>query len=86
MAVGAGLASCGTWIVDRRTPLRWATESAWVLGFLSGVGYMGSGFDPLRGVNADGVNAWLDNYCQTHPLKDLADAAGSFIHEHPHAD
>jgi hypothetical protein len=89
-AIGAGVAaSCGTWTAnraDRRKEPDWLHEVSWVLGFLSGAGYMGTreGFDPLRGVDAAAVQAWLDNYCRVHPLENLADAAGAFIREHPH--
>jgi hypothetical protein len=86
-AVGEGGVSCGTWTAERANnpaELYWLSESAWVLGFLSGVGYEGAGdVDPLRGVDAKGVEAWLDNYCRTHPLQTLVDAAGTFVIEHP---
>ena len=84
-AIGVGLKSCGAWTADRRTP-DWGSEAQWVVGFLSGVGYEGmkDGVDPLRGVDGAAVMAWLDNYCQTHPLQKLVDAAKAFVDEHPH--
>ncbi len=58
----------------------------WILGFLSGVGYAGneSGLDPLIGVDDEGVWAWVDNYCQAHPLDLLIQAAVAFRMAHPH--
>jgi hypothetical protein len=83
--IGAGLDSCGTWTFERRTPsLAGALQDGqWVLGFLSAVGFAGA-LDPLRGVDARGVWAWIDNYCQANPLKNLTDAAIAFMSAHPH--
>jgi hypothetical protein len=55
---------------------------AWVLGFLSGLGVAGVG-DPLNGVDNEGVMAWIDNYCQSHPINRLVDAAKAFFSAHP---
>jgi hypothetical protein len=61
----------------------------WVLGFASGVaeGYhLGTnrkGFDPLTGIDAQGVWAWIDNYCRTHPLDSVQTAAANFVLAHP---
>jgi hypothetical protein len=62
----------------------WIGESQWVLGFLSGVGYMRrkEGFDPLNGLDARAVDGWLDNYCRANPLKTLAAAAAAFVQDH----
>ena len=93
-AIGSGNLSCGSW-TSARTQVqgggdqsaKWLelTYSDWVLGFLSGVGYAGAANnqDPVQGLDAKAVEAWLDQYCQTHPLKDLADAAVAFVDEHP---
>jgi hypothetical protein len=84
-----GTQSCGTWTAERRAGRGWFSDSLWVLGFLSGVAYQGArdqreDVDPLRGVDAAGVEAWLDNYCQAHPLKHLTEAADAFVDAHPH--
>jgi hypothetical protein len=57
-------------------------DLAWVLGFLSGIGSTGIG-DPLRQMDADGVAAWIDNYCRAHPIKAIADAVAEFLGAHP---
>lgn len=96
--VGSGLVSCGTWTADRRAyerpgPATHSSQSelqdaAWVVGFLSGIGFMGelsnNGADPLDNVDAEGVWAWIDNYCQAHPIDNIATAAEAFYFTHPH--
>ena len=60
-------------------------DSAWVLGFLSGIGFVHTnGDDPLDGMDAQGVWAWIDNYCQAYPIKYISDAAAAFYFAHPH--
>ena len=93
-AIGSGTVSCGSWTAYRPAyiPGGSATLSsqnalqnqAWVLGFLSGVGFIGNGDDPLNGMDAQGVWAWIDNYCQAHPIENIAQAAAAFYHVHPH--
>lgn len=85
--LGPGTSSCGTWLSYRRTEgeLTRLYES-WILGFLSGVGLTGfeTGISPLNGVDAEGVFAWVDNYCRAHPLEEVHDAGKAFVLEHPH--
>lgn len=33
--------------------------------------------------DANGVGAWIDSYCQAHPLDALERAAVAFYREHP---
>ena len=86
-AIGPGNDSCGTWMADRRTPHTQAAlqDMQWVLGFLSGVGFIGKqdGIDPLNGLDAQAVWAWIDNYCRDHPLSLIASAAAAFKNAHP---
>ena len=83
--VGAGGMSCETWATDRADSRsgRWLQEIQWVLGFLSAIGYVGDGNDPLNGLDLNGVAGWLDNYCRANPLKGLTDAAEALALEHP---
>ena len=78
--------SCGGWTAHRRDNTADVPEF-WVLGFLSGAaaGSWASParLDPLNGVDAEGVWAWIDNYCRTHPLDSLVNAAVMFLREHP---
>jgi hypothetical protein len=84
--IGSGTGSCGTWSADRRQPPPVAfQDEQWVLGFLSGIGFVGDGGDnPLNGVDAAAVWGWMDNYCQAHPLESIATAAKNFYQVHPH--
>jgi hypothetical protein len=92
---GSGTVSCGSWSAHRREydpggkstigSQKSMDESAWVLGFLSGIGFIHTnGADPLDGVDADGVWAWIDNYCQAHPIENVGQAAAAFYSIHPH--
>jgi hypothetical protein len=82
-SIGAGAESCGAWTSARHT--RSFQVMQWALGFLSGVGFVGrDSADPLRGMDAEGVWAWIDNYCQANPIKDVVDAAEAFYDAHPH--
>jgi hypothetical protein len=85
--IGAGMDSCGTWTADRRNPRSSDAQQdqQWVLGFLSGIGYQGDiNLNPLNGMDANGVLAWIDNYCQAHPIDKIKEAAAMFRFAHPH--
>lgn len=87
-----GVTSCAEWTVFRRHPDGFAAIVAgtWVLGFLSGVGWAdvegqgGELMNPLNGVQADTVWAWIDRYCRANPSDTIAWAAGQFALDHPH--
>jgi hypothetical protein len=80
-AMGLGLSTCAEWTAARRKGLDRAYRQ-WILGFLSGTGFVGPQ-DPLSDVEADEVWAWVDQFCDTHPLKDIQDAGAAFVHVHP---
>ena len=88
MAMGAGTLSCGSWTAARSyqqsLPQKLEVET-WILGFLSGIGFEGTsiGDDPLQGVDAQAVWAWVDNFCRANPPATIANAGGAFAHEHP---
>jgi hypothetical protein len=84
--MGAGVSSCGTWTEDRKIPASFdaVQDAQWAEGFLSGVGWLHTdGIDPLNGLDANAVLAWLDNYCAAHPLDQIDDAVGAFVQRHP---
>ena len=91
--IGVGLGSCGKWTSDAREygdgrpviPGSQAhlAQTQWALGYLSGVGLATDAFDPLNNVDAQGVWAWIDNYCQAHTER-IADAAKAFVDAPPH--
>lgn len=76
--IGAGVASCGRWLEDRKTGRYYNMEN-WALGYISGAAMWGNGLDPLRQTDADGVAYWLDNYCVAKPTSYFHDAVDAFI-------
>jgi hypothetical protein len=81
--MGAGIRTCGTWTAARRERRPMEYE-AWILGYLSGIGstHNLTGVNPLQGVDAEGVWAWIDNYCSAHPLAPINQAAITFANTH----
>ena len=79
--LGQGGFSCGRWQQGRRTkePTSF-TAQAWVLGYLTRANYSGD-TSLTAGTDADGVFAWIDNFCRANPLKDIADAAEYLVAE-----
>jgi hypothetical protein len=79
---GVGGRSCGTWTEARRsgntTPVDY---EQWVAGFLSGANSIISTAAPeldtllQPNIDAQGLYAWIDNYCFAHPLNTIAQAA-----------
>jgi hypothetical protein len=87
VAVGAGLDSCATWTADRQVPAAGPAlqDEQWVVGFLTGIADGGLiDADPMRGVDAQAVWAWIDNYCRANPLDKILRAAEAFYQAHPH--
>ena len=86
MVIGSGVRSCGAWTADRRYPDSIAAlmDEQWILGFLTGSGDATPGdADPLHGVDAEAVWAWVDNYCRANPLDKIIRAGEAFFREHP---
>jgi hypothetical protein len=93
---GAGTHSCGRWIsADRmqaleqayvREPLNRAVsrdidaqfgQNMWLLGFVSGAGWTGR---RMRETDAQGLSAFVDSYCATHPTQSIAEGAAALVH------
>jgi hypothetical protein len=82
-ARGAGTSLCEEWTAARADHSAQSYEQ-WVLGFLSGISYMGLGeLNPARAADAEGIWSWTDKYCQVHPDHEIAEAAAAFIAAHP---
>jgi hypothetical protein len=84
--MGLGTASCGSWTAARRSGQALGYEQ-WTVGFAAGTASAlgpSKGFDPLRGLDANAVWAWIDNYCRVHPLETVETAAFQFVLAHPH--
>jgi hypothetical protein len=86
---GVGNSSCGTWTQDRATAanakanargdpmdrLSALTDETWVTGFVSGYSHGAS----LKDTDGDALAAFMDNYCQVHPLDTIATAAAALV-------
>ncbi len=77
---GAGTISCGRYIDDKRNSpgLEHVANMHWVQGFITGVNYSstknyGSGIDMIA------MAQYLENYCQDHPLNNLAEASEKLL-------
>jgi hypothetical protein len=82
--IGVGVQSCRTWTADRRQGGSAASQDKqWVVGFLSGAATWSPDLNPMEGIDANAVFAWVDNYCRAHPLVKIIDAAIAFVKEHP---
>ena len=77
--IGCGL--CLSCLTRRATPLAYP-QLAWVSGFLTAFDYYGSGSGNVGGnTDENGLLAWIDNYCATHPLDNIAAATIALITE-----
>jgi hypothetical protein len=81
-----GYRSCGRWTDDRRQgALDMDADEFWVSGFLSGVNFSratdGKSGSLGSGTDQPGLYAWIDNYCQQHPLDDIAVATIELVYE-----
>jgi hypothetical protein len=83
LEAGVGADSCEKWAAARYAG-GWGLGEQWILGFVSGVSATGyvTHLAPLAETNAEGVLAWIDSYCQTHPAEPLAHAALEFVAAH----
>jgi hypothetical protein len=84
ITVGIGTASCATWEIARRSGDATRYEQ-WVVGFYSGADFIGKagGTNPLPQTDANGVWAWMDNYCQSHPVETIAGAMAELVSARP---
>ena len=77
--VGVGVDSCGTWTKDRsKDEYGFLINAAWVQGYLSALNVwtvIGGKNDVLHDINANALVAWVDKYCQEHPLDTIVKAA-----------
>jgi hypothetical protein len=72
--------SCGSWTQFRS--VRAATPYGyWALGFLSGSNLNIGEVDFLKGRDADGIYAWIDNYCKANPLEKVTEAVANLAAE-----
>jgi hypothetical protein len=78
MVLGPGSASCVTWNGDRqRNESHSQLNQAWVLGFVTAYSLYrpASQDNSPKPMDSRAMMAWIDNYCDANPLKDIFDAA-----------
>lgn len=76
-----GAPSCGEWVAHREKSDTLALGNGyWLLGYLSGIA-VGTGKEFLSGTDNSAINAWMDKYCQAHPLKDLSSGGSALAAE-----
>lgn len=81
MTLGVGTKSCGAW-TDAREYDHHSENiySAWIEGYITAFNeFKWPSGDVSSGTDFDGIEAWMDNYCSSHPLDDLAAAAGGLV-------
>lgn len=73
--------SCATWTRYRAARENQALEG-WVLGFVTGRNAFGPGTGDLApGVHAEGLTAWVDQYCAANPLESVSTASFKLVRE-----
>lgn len=78
--IGTRDGSCGEYIREEVSYQRWYEH--WLMGYISGVnsGKQGKA-DFSKGVAAEGLIQWLQNYCTANPLSSFSDASGALLNE-----
>ena len=74
--LGPGTSSCGKWLENRREkPTLASSSDSWVNGYLTGRQEAGLDLTESQLGDLAGRSAWIDQYCQGHPIDDLTDAS-----------
>ena len=73
---GVGTQTCGTWVKDISKSPDLYIFNAWIAGFVSGAGWMG---DILKKTDAPAMELFVTNYCNEHPLNNVADASEALV-------
>ena len=82
--LGGGTSSCGQYLKDRRDrdSVEATADMFWIQGFITAYNhYAAPDGNITAGIDSEGIAAWVDNYCQAHPLDDLAVAAAALVAE-----
>jgi hypothetical protein len=76
---GVGATSCGAMLADLNNygESERYIYNAWVQGYITASGSFG---EANEGLDADGIFAWMVNYCQSHPLDHVEVAAEKLLH------
>ncbi|HYM72167.1 MAG TPA: hypothetical protein VET89_04235 [Stellaceae bacterium] len=80
--LGAGSRPCGAWLQARSQAVpESGVMQSWLLGYITSFNAHNLTLtsDIAAGTNADGIFAWVDDYCSAHPIDSVARAAASLI-------
>ncbi|KAB7678716.1 hypothetical protein [Plesiomonas shigelloides] len=75
---GEGNRSCGEWTSERASG-NWHSKGQWMLGVISAVNYYY--IYELEKTDSQAFAAWMDNYCEAHPLDEFSKGVFSLIDE-----
>jgi hypothetical protein len=73
--------SCGRWVNTPKDTPNYERLRQWVLGYLSGANIESGGADFLQDRDADGLTAWIDNYCRRNSLHAITQALFQLVQE-----
>jgi len=79
---GTGTQSCGSWTEAKvADPYKRSIFHEWINGYMTSYSlWVERGAGPVSQGNGPGAWAWMDNYCQENPLKDVPVAAELLIY------
>lgn len=68
--MGAGAISCGKWSKEESRGMK-NLYLSWVLGYLSGMNFLGKKIDGLKNTDSDAIESAIDKFCLENPLSDI---------------
>jgi hypothetical protein len=79
LVLDAGESSCGSWTsTSKRNNYQ---DEAWLFGFITAYNMYIMKTSITGATDKQGLAGWVDNYCRTHPLNSIFDAAVELIEE-----
>ena len=75
--LGAGTASCGSWLEAKEEPTHRQVYGQWILGFISGSNWRSE--RQARPIDNQAVFAFVDAYCTKNPTHMLTMSAAAAI-------
>lgn len=82
--LGVGAKSCGSWTQERRDKSQISfTYAQWVLGYVTAfnVHVLEHDAGVSKGIDNQGLIAWIDTYCLSHPIDTVEEAADRLLTE-----
>ena len=81
--MGMGMQSCGAWTKARQPSNAYERTRfrSWLAGYVSAMNLDPNTPDVLLDTDFEALSAWVDNYCQSNPLRQVATAADRLMDE-----